>query len=275
MFADFEIQNPPNAGLDLLSRLAAIEGWLTGLGALSINAPVVTQIGAAGSTNYSYVVVATLGNSVVPSTATQTTTGAATLTAANANVISWNAVLPNNPNVVYNIYRSASSGTPSTTGLIGTVNQSVVAGVGQGGYSFTDTGIAGNSATVPSLNTSNIGQISPMADPYQIISGSTGAIALIGGIVWITYAGVSAVTLAQPKAGSVANGGNDGVTLNITDTTGHAHTVTTASNGIAASGITTGNKHILTFGGTANNTASFVAYNGLWIPKSLGGGALS
>lgn len=107
---------------------------------------VVAQISgaAAGSTSYTYV-VADAGNAgtFAPATGVALTTGAATITAVNANLITWSGIGGH----TYNIYRSASSGTPSSTGLIGTVTLSSNS-VG----SFTDTGIAAT-GNVPTANT--------------------------------------------------------------------------------------------------------------------------
>jgi len=128
---------------DVGTALAADELALTGsnnactISDLSLTAlatpaaPVITQGGTGASTHYSYV-VADVGNAgVAASAATQTTGGAVSLTTTNYNIISWSAVVRH----TYNIYRSLSSGTPSGTGLIGTVVATSVAS------SFNDTGI--------------------------------------------------------------------------------------------------------------------------------------
>jgi hypothetical protein len=86
----------------------------------------------------------------------------------------------------------------------------------------------------------------------------TGAVAPISGTVFFTGAGVDASTLATPVAGDPALGGNDGLEISITDTSGKAHTVTTAANKI------NGNKHILTFDGTIGARIDLKAFNGVW-----------
>ena len=98
------------------------------------------------------------------------------------------------------------------------------------------------------------------------IHSATGAgvISSTHGKVFITAAGVAALTLAAPVAGSPANGGNDGQELKIYDTTGHAHTITTPASGI------NGNHHIATSGGSAGDAITFTAYNGAWYCNPAG-----
>jgi hypothetical protein len=90
------------------------------------------------------------------------------------------------------------------------------------------------------------------------------AIAATHGKVVATYAGVAAMTLAAPVAGSPAAGGNDGQTLKIIDVSGHAHTITTGASGI------NGNHHIATSSGSAGDEISFTAYNGVWYCNPAG-----
>jgi virginiamycin B lyase len=116
----------------------AVTGGLSTTGLAVPSAPTVTPTGTTGSTNYSYAISAlnANGGSTLVSTATQTTTGNATLTGGNFNAITWTSV-PGASS--YNIYRTASSGTPSTTGLIGNV-------LVTSALTFSDTGIAGGAA---------------------------------------------------------------------------------------------------------------------------------
>jgi hypothetical protein len=94
---------------------------------------------------------------------------------------------------------------------------------------------------------------------------SAGGATPISGKSFINTAGVDACTLATPVAGDPSQGGNDGLTIEISDLGGHAHTVTTAANKI------NGNKHIATFPGTVGAKIVLVAYNGVWYTD--GGGA--
>lgn len=86
----------------------------------------------------------------------------------------------------------------------------------------------------------------------------------ISGKSLINTAGVNATTLASPVAGDPAAGGNDGLTIEIQDLSGHAHTVTAAANKI------NGNHHIVTFPGTVGAKIQLTAWNGVWY--SDGGG---
>ena len=95
-------------------------------------------------------------------------------------------------------------------------------------------------------------------DSVQVASGTADALNFPG-TVMITKAGVDATTLATPVAGGPGVG-NDGDRLLVVDTTGHAHTITTASNKIAVS------HSLVTFGGGVGASIQFIAYGGLWYP---------
>lgn len=103
----------------------------------------------------------------------------------------------------------------------------------------------------------------------QVAAGSTDAVAYKEGTVFITTAGVDAMTLATPTAGLPSAGGDDGRELTIIDTTGHAHTVTTSAN------VINGNKHVATFGGTVGQFGTFISYNGVWYLAASNGVTLS
>lgn len=99
-------------------------------------------------TNSAYKIVALSQNGHTAASSAVTISGAGTLTAVNSNTISWNAV----PGALqYQVYRTTAPGTPSTTGLIGTVNAGAIPATGL--LSFTDTGLAGDSSTAPTTNT--------------------------------------------------------------------------------------------------------------------------
>ncbi len=159
--------NPGGQSEGLSDRLTAYDSFIGGIstGDLPLTALIapgnvaVTQQGTAGSTNYSYVVASDGLVGKNPASAVQTTTGNATLTAVNTNLISWNS----QPGYTYRVYRSASSGTPSGTGLIG-----VVVATGSTA-SFTDTGITATAATIPTANTTG--------------SISTGGPVFLGGVL--------------------------------------------------------------------------------------------
>lgn len=96
----------------------------------------------------------------------------------------------------------------------------------------------------------------PLQDLATNLSGTTDAI-VFPGSNFITHAGVDATTLATPVAGGPGVG-DDGKIVRIWDTTGHAQTVTTASNKIVPS------HSIITFNGTAGSFAELEAFGGLW-----------
>lgn len=90
--------------------------------------------------------------------------------------------------------------------------------------------------------------------PVQVASAD-GAITIKSGVVMLTKAGVAAMTLAAPTAGT-----DDGKELTIIAATAQAHTVTIGGglNG-AGAGADVG-----TFGGAVGDRFSVVAYNGAW-----------
>ena len=114
-----------------------------------------TPNGTPGSTSISYKVVAvTLTGTSPASSAGTTTTANATLTGTNSVTVKWNPV----PGAVsYNIYRTSAGGTPGTTGKIGNVAANV--------FSFTDSGIAGDSTTPPAANTTGTVPTTAVANP--------------------------------------------------------------------------------------------------------------
>lgn len=87
--------------------------------------------------------------------------------------------------------------------------------------------------------------------------------------IFLTYAGISTLTLANPVAGAPISSGQDGATLVITDTKGYAHTVTTGANGI------NGAKHIATFSAALGSSFTLRAYNGSWWMQAGTGVTLS
>ena len=110
----------------------------------------------------------------------------------------------------------------------------------------------------------NLGTFGPYVDQdlagIQIVSaaGPT-AITMTHGKVIVTYAGVAAMTLATPTAGSPATGGNDAQSLKIIDASGHAHTLTLSAN------VINGNKHVLTSAGNIGDDATLTSYNAVYL----------
>ena len=107
--------------------------------------PTITPQGTAGSTAYSYKVVARNATGTTDAgTAGSTSTGNATLDGTNYNRITWTAVTNATG---YEIYRTASAGTPATTGWISSLGAVTT---------LDDTGLTGDSTTAPTSNTTGL-----------------------------------------------------------------------------------------------------------------------
>lgn len=107
---------------------------------LTPGTPVIANIGSAGAQTWTYKIVAKQkdGGYNIASAGGSTATGNATLTGSNFNRITWAKV---EDATGYDIYRTVSGGTPSSTGRIGSTTTLLT---------FDDTGIAGDSTTAPS-----------------------------------------------------------------------------------------------------------------------------
>ncbi len=148
------------AGTWILNGLAPYGGAVpfgaavTGMTSLSMSqvanpsTPIGGSYGTTGSTHYSYAIVALDGNggSSVASPVVTFTDGNAVLNSSNFELVEFTC----EPGVAsYNIYRTASGGTPSSTGLIGNLITSLsTTGTAKFCY-FHDTGLAGDSRTLP------------------------------------------------------------------------------------------------------------------------------
>lgn len=132
--------------------------------------------------------------------------------------------------------------------------------------------------TVPDVNCPDAqpgGPIALLAAAFVALDGrfaaeevdaASAAIGITSGVVYITKAGVAAMTLAAPLAGIPAAGGNDGQELTIVSTTANAHTVTTPANAI------NGANHVLTFAATAGTQVKLMAKGGVWYVEPLAPG---
>lgn len=94
------------------------------------------------------------------------------------------------------------------------------------------------------------------------VAAADGAIAVKTGTVYITKAGVAALTLADPTATT-----DDGCELAIIAATAHAHTVSNA----AGSGFNAGGAgaDVGTFGGARGDSMLLEAYQGVWYVRNL------
>jgi hypothetical protein len=119
-------------------------------------APGIGNGGTAGTTSYTYEICALDGNGgAVCSNVQTTTTGNATLSGTNYNTINGTGACK--PGIVsFNVYRTASAGSPSSTGLIGNGACTLAVQGGNGIFTFNDTGLAGSGSPPTGNNTGSI-----------------------------------------------------------------------------------------------------------------------
>jgi len=147
--------------------------------ATSIGSPSVfsvTPVGTTGVATWTYKVVGidAAGNHTAVSGATSTTTGNATLNGTNYNAI---LLVGGAGAVQYQIYRTASGGTPSTTGLIATVIS-----VGGNNYTYNDQGAAGDSSTAPTTATTGYFNGPIGGSPFVALTDNTTVTWAIGSV---------------------------------------------------------------------------------------------
>lgn len=127
---------------------------LGGLSTTALSTPaingIITTTGTAGSTSYTYKIVAfdALGGHTAASAGVTVATGNATLSGTNCTRMNWQE---KSGAYYYGVYRTASGGTPSSTGLL--TNLVWPSSLTPTGYFFTDCGQTGDSAAAPSTNT--------------------------------------------------------------------------------------------------------------------------
>jgi hypothetical protein len=97
--------------------------------------------------------------------------------------------------------------------------------------------------------------VAPIQYPVEL-AAANGAIASKAGVVMLTKAGVAAMTLAAPTAGT-----DDGKVLIIAAATANAHTVTQTTPGFNNAGAS---GDVATFGGAIGDSFQLVAFNGRW-----------
>jgi hypothetical protein len=112
-----------------------------------------------------------------------------------------------------------------------------------------------------------------------VAGGATDALPVTDADVFVTTAGVNAMTLGTPKAGvypvgtavmqALGDVRDDGKRLRIRSTTANAHTITTAANKV------NGNKAIITFSGAVTDFVDLEAFNGIWWVCGGSGATLS
>lgn len=132
--------NPP--GTMPSFAISATGGGIKAIAVAAPSTPALTVNGSTGSTSYSYYIVAKdqFGNKTLASAVQSVSNGNAVLSSSNSILITWTAV-PGSYS--YDVIRSASAGTPSSTGSIALSVQNI---------NFTDTGIAASAYTTPARN---------------------------------------------------------------------------------------------------------------------------
>ena len=195
----------------------------------------------------------------VASAAGTTTTANATLSSVNSLTVTWDPV---SGATGYQVYRTAAGGTPSSTGLIGTTDGDT--------FTFTDTGIAGDSSTPPTTNTTGALSLSRIDDT----SGNT-AINISPTASAVNYVKVTnAATAGAPAI--AADGSDTNVGLDIagkgTGVVGIANTLTTGVTATVAGQATAGSAadvvNIAT--GNAASTASKTVNIATGTPNTAG-----
>jgi hypothetical protein len=233
---DFSLANVPNgatgnsstlvldhaAGSPAANTYLAIQPQIAGgMNVVAVPNPVVTagtdyiqNFGTAGLATWRYELVGISGNGchTAAGSAITTTTGNSTLNSSNYNIINYVA----DPGVIYyNVYRTASGGTPSTTGLIGTLYVSAVNNSSRSGTNqFNDTGLAGDSSTPPATNTctgifrSASGIFSEIRTPNLLVSATAPSISSgFGTSPSIpTNNGIAAFTVKVGTGGTASSG---------------------------------------------------------------------
>ena len=224
-------------------------------------APVITNQGVQGLTTWTYVVVAKdIQGNTISSTSGSTTTGNATLSGTNYNVITISS--PSSGAVSYDVYRTTAGTSPNTVGKIGNV---VSGGVSGSFPIFNDTGIAA-SGSVPANTAAAIFKFSSDTGISRIgvanlalgngsASDFSGSLKLTGLNNVGTYTdstgavGTSGQLLSSTVTGTVWTGA---ITVSATLTDGLS---STGTNGQVLSSTVTGVKWVTLAGtGTVTNT---------------------
>lgn len=200
---------------DISYGLSLDENALFGSGAtgayadLSLNgltappAPIITTAGTAASQTWSYILADISNVGAAPSAAGSIATGAATLTVVNYNIVQMTVT----PGHTYNLYRSATGGTPSSLGLLSTftVPLSQTSSVNV----YNDIGLAATAADIPTQNTTGSIYLPGPAFVQTVFSGS--GTSGFGGKVVVTNGSGVTLTAAQCLADILVRTGHAGV----------------------------------------------------------------
>jgi hypothetical protein len=208
------------------NKFLMLDGIHSGLTVGAITAPtipVVGPVGGTGATSYTYAVVAyTTDGGTVPSPTKNIANGVVTLNGSTYNNIAWN---PTSGASKYCVWRTVGG---SSQGNIGCTNAILVPQTFEGytvnspttgpSYTFNDTGLAGDSAALPAINTTGRFVLSPIsgvannclqADTNGVISG-TG----------VACGGGSTVAASQFSIPQYSSGGSSNVISGISAGTG-------------------------------------------------------
>ena len=219
--------------------------------------PTITPHGTGGSSTWSYKIVAVVNGTslhTAASAAGSTTSGNATLTTSNYNVIQWAPVAGA---YEYLVYRTAHGTSPSTNGLIATVpatqNLNTLQDIDSfgGGGIVWDTGLAGDGSTAPSTDTTGSLTLAGISGSTQCLHVDT------NGVVSGTGSDCGA-----GGGGSVASPVG-GVQYNSASAFGADASFTYAGNGAVTIG-TSGHTGSLALKGTSSGTAT------LTVPSAAG-----
>jgi hypothetical protein len=219
----------------------------------------VTPAPTTGATTLKYQVVLKSNGAVVPSAVVTIANGPATLGTGVVN-LAWNVALQGLPNLTWDVYRTYGGATQGriAVGLPGTTQ------------SLQDNGLVADGTTAPTYNNT---AVTPGAQgPAQVAAGTTDAITIPCGKVFITTGQADALTLPLPVAGAPSAGGMDGYELLIYAISGYAHTVTTPTS--PNKGFNNANS-VCTFTAAAKNLIRLNAYNGSWWVSENVNGTLS
>lgn len=199
---------------------------------LTINAvavpatPTAVVNGATGGgTSNTYKVVGRSGSLQAPSATVSPSTCQATLTAANSVTLTFK---PTPGFLTYDVYRTVSGGTPSSTGLIGHVAAALGPNVLTPTLSFTDTGLAADGSTAPTTNTTggisgdvniygnlNLNALSTPHAPMLTVVGTSGGATVAYKIV--ARSGSVAISTGHTAASAAGSIGTANATLSATN----------------------------------------------------------
>lgn len=208
-------------------------------------APSLSTSGTAGSTSYSYKITAVLYDGVTGTAASAVATiatGNATLTGTNKINL---AIAPVAGATYYVIYRTASGGTPSSTGRIGLTASTT----------FSDQGFAGDSSTPPTINTTGVihGELAGTVTNDNATAGRLGEFGhsevASGSAVSLTTGTAANVTSISLSAGDYDVRGN-------VNFAGSSSTVTSRSGGITSTSATVPTDGTEVFNGAQTTTTT-------------------